>query len=90
MRIRQESELDSCPQGIQTSVDELTLRLVDERIKQTTDPILRRVEKICALLVGGTAWDFAGNSETSDWRRDNASTSPSRNRYDTGPSKVHV
>ena len=40
----------------ETSTDELTLRSVDERIKQATDLILRRVEEICALLAGRLRW----------------------------------
>ena len=46
-----------------TSADELTLRSVDERIKQAIDPILRRVEELCALLAGWTETESAGNSE---------------------------
>ena len=46
-RLRQELEKDS--QGIESSANELTLRLVEERIKQATDPILRRVEELCAV-----------------------------------------
>ena len=34
----------------ETSVLELTLRSVGERIKHATDPILRRMEELCALL----------------------------------------
>ena len=40
---RLEQELDMNPQDIEPSDGELTLRSVDERIKQATDPILRRV-----------------------------------------------
>ena len=39
------------PKSDETSPDELILRSVDERIKQANDPILRRVEELCALLV---------------------------------------
>ena len=35
----------------ETPDTELTLRSVDERIKQATDPILERVEELCALPV---------------------------------------
>ena len=38
----------------ETPADELTMRSVDERIKQGTDPILRRVEELCALLASRT------------------------------------
>ena len=41
-------------QCTEASTDELTLRWIDERIKQTTDPILKRVEVSCALLAGRT------------------------------------
>ena len=66
----------------ETSADELTLRSVDERIKQATDPILRRVEELCALLVGGTEMESAGNSEASGSRCNHEFISPSRNRHD--------
>ena len=67
---------------IETSADELTLRSVDERIKQATNPILRRVEELCALLASPTEMESAGNSEASGSRRNHESISPSRNRYD--------
>ena len=50
LRLRQESKIDH--QGIDTSTNELTLRSVNERSKQATGRILRRVEEICALLAG--------------------------------------
>ena len=80
LRFRQKPILDT--QVTETSTDELTLRSVDERIKQATDPILRRIEDLCALLAGRTELESAGNSETSGSRRDNESISPSRNRHD--------
>ena len=46
----------------ETSVDELTLKSVDERIKQSTDPILWRVEDLCALLEGRAEMESAENS----------------------------
>ena len=45
LRLKQDPEMD--PLGIET--DELTLRSVDERIKQATNTILRRVEDLCAV-----------------------------------------
>ena len=70
----QEPEMNT--QEIDTSADQSTLvRLVDERIKQATDPILR-LEELCALLVSQTEMESTGNSEVSDSKRDNASTSP--------------
>ena len=52
LRFRQEPEMDT--RANETSADELTLRLVGERIKQATDPILRRIEEICAPLASRT------------------------------------
>ena len=43
LRLRQGTEMDTTVD--ETSADELTLRLVDERVKQAADPILRRVEE---------------------------------------------
>ena len=56
LRLKQETEID--PQGIDSSTDDSTLRLVDERIKQETDPVLRRVEELCALLAVWTGLDL--------------------------------
>ena len=79
--LRQESEVE--PAVDETPADELTLRSVDERIKQATDPILRRVEELCALLANRTEMAPAGNSETSGSRRSREASSPSRNGYNT-------
>ena len=65
---------------------ELTLRSVGERIKQATDPILKRVEELCALLASRCEMESAGNSEASGSRRDREFSSPSRNRYNNGSS----
>ena len=46
-----------------TSADEPTLRSVDERNKQANDPILRRVEELCALLAGRTEWNPPGTEK---------------------------
>ena len=81
LRLRQESEMDA--HGIETSADGLMLRLVDERIKQAKDPILGRVEELCALLARRTELESAENSETSGSRLGNTSASPSRNRHDS-------
>ena len=51
--------------GTGTSTDELTLRSVNERIKQTADQILRRVEEICALSTGRIELESIENSEAS-------------------------
>ena len=78
--LKQESEME--PAVDETPADELSLRSVDERIKQATDPILRRLEELCALLASRTEMEFAGNSEASGSGRNHKSSSPSRNRYD--------
>ena len=81
LRFRQETEVDNTVN--ETPTDELTLRSVDERIKRATDPILRRVAELCALLVGRTKMESTGHSEASGLRRNLESIRPSRNRYDT-------
>ena len=80
LRSRQETEME--PTLGETPDVELTLRSVDERIKQATDPILRRVEELCALLASRAEMDSAGNSEASGSRRDREFSSPSCNRCD--------
>ena len=82
IELRSRRELEMETQGIGASADELTLRSFDERIKKATDPILRRIEELCALSVGRTELESAGNTEVSGSRRDNASVSPSRLRHD--------
>ena len=76
LRFRQEPEMDT--PVTETSFDELTLRSVDERIKQATDPILKQVEELCALLTGGTEIELTGNSEASGSRRNHESIIPKR------------
>ena len=66
LRIRQEPEMET--QGTEASVDGLTLRSVDQRIKQMTDPIFRRVDELCALLAGRTEMEFAENCEATGSR----------------------
>ena len=88
LRFRQEPEMD-IPEN-ETSADELTLRSVDERIEQTTDPILRRVEDLCALLASRTEIEYAGNSEASGSKRNRESINPSRNWFDIQTAKVRV
>ena len=81
--LKEETEME--PGVDETPADELTLRSVDERTKQATDPILRRVEELCALLASLTETEFAGNREASGSRRNRESSSPTRNRYDSPP-----
>ena len=69
--------------GTETSTDELILRSVDKRIKQATDPILKRVEELCVLLVGRNEGESTENNEASSSKRNHEFISPSRNRYDT-------
>ena len=78
LRLSQETEMD--PALDETPAGELTLRSVDERIKQAIDPILRRVEELCALLSSRTEMESAGNSETSGSRPNRESSSFLRNR----------
>ena len=78
--LRQEPEME--PTVDKTPDDELTLRFVDEKIKQATDPILRKVEELCSLLAIRTEMESAGNSEASGSRRNREPHSPSRNWYD--------
>ena len=79
LRLRQETEME--PAVDETPADELTLKLVDERIKQATDRIIRRV--LCALLASRLEMETAGNSGASGSRRNRESSGPSRNRYET-------
>ena len=81
LRVSEEAETE--PTLDKTPTDELTLRSVYERIKQATDPILKRTQKLCAILASWTERESAGNSETSGSRRNRESSSSSRNRYDT-------
>ena len=81
VRSSQETEME--PAFGETPDTELTLRSVDERIRQATDPMLKRVEELCALLASRTGMESAGNSEASGSRRDREFSSHSRNRYDT-------
>ena len=81
LRLRHVTEME--PAVDETSADELTLRSIDEGIKQTTDPLLGRVEELCALLASRMEMETAGNSEASGWRRNREYSSPSRNRCDT-------
>ena len=80
LRFRHLPEMDNAV--TETSSDELPLRSVDERIKQATHPILRRVEELCALLAVRTEMESAGNSETSGLKRNQESISPAGNRHD--------
>ena len=86
LRSRQETEME--PTLGETPDVELTLRSVDERIKQATDPILRRVEELCALLATRTEMESAGNSEATGSRRDREFSSPSCNRCNNHPFNI--
>ena len=75
LKFRQHPEMDT--PVTETSADELTVRSVDERIKQATDLIPRRVEEFCALLVGCTELESAANRGASSSRLNHQSFSPS-------------
>ena len=72
--LRQNSRLSS--QKNVFSISELTLRSVDERIKQVTLLVLRQVEDIFAPLASQTELECAGDNEPKGSRRNNTSTSP--------------
>ena len=69
-------------QEIEPFASELPHRSIDERIKQSTDPLLRRVRQSCALLGSQTELKPTERSEASGSRRDNVSCSPSRLWHD--------
>ena len=73
-RFRQKPEMHT-PEN-EASADALTLRSVNERIKQATDPTLRRVKDLCALLASRTEMESAGNTEASGLRRNRESICP--------------
>ena len=85
LRLRQETEME--PTLDETLADELTLRSVDERIKQVTDPILKRAEEL-SNSSSRTEMQSAGNSEASGSRHNCEPSRPSRNRYDTDEDKL--
>ena len=66
----------------ETSAEEPSLKSVDKSIKQATDPILRRVEELRALLAGRIKVEYGIDSEASGLGRNHESISPSRDRYD--------
>ena len=76
------------PTKDKTSIEELILRSVDERIKLATDPMLKRVEELRALLMSWTEMEAAGNSEVSGSRRNRECSSASLNQYDTRVRKT--
>ena len=82
LRFRQQPKMDTLI--TETSIDELTLRSIDEQITQATDPILRQGEELCALLAGRNEMESTGNSEASSFRRNHQSISPSGNRHNKG------
>ena len=88
LTLRQEPEMHF--QENEFSAKQITLKSVDERIKQATDPYRRRVEYLCALLARGTELGSAGNSEATGSRRDNTSASPTGNRHDTLPKTFEI
>ena len=79
---RQTFKMDTRENDIPTS--ELTLRSVDERVKQATDPILRQEEELCGLLANQNDLESTGNREASGSTLDNTSARPLSNRHDNG------
>ena len=67
LRLRQRPEMDT-PEN-ETSANELTPRSIDERIKQATEPIFKRVEDLCDLVAFQTKGESTGHSEVSSSRR---------------------
>ena len=65
------------------STSEKTLRSIDEQIEQATDPILRQVEELYALLEGQIEFKSAWNREVTGSRRNETSASSTCNRLDT-------
>ena len=60
----------------ETSTDQLVLRSIDERFKQATDSILRRVEELCVPLASRTEMETAGSGEASNSMHNRESSSP--------------
>ena len=54
----------------------MTLRTSGERIKQTTDLILRRLEKLCGQVVGPTEIKSTENGPASASRRNHELNGP--------------
>ena len=72
LRFRQEPKMDT--QVTKTCADDLTLREVDQRIKQATEPVLKHSD---------SEWDWiAGNCEAPSSRCNKESFSPPRNPCD--------
>ena len=63
-------------------------RLIKRLNKRPNDPILKRVEKLCALFAVRTEMESAANSEAFGSGRNNESIGSSRNRHDTWGSAV--
>ena len=81
LRQRQESKTDSFENGFPTS--EVTHQSVNEQIKQATGPILRQVEKFCALLASRIEMEPTRHGEATGLRLDNTSASSAENRFNT-------
>ena len=82
IELRSIQETEMVPAFSETPDTELTTRSIDGKIKQATDPLLKTVEELCALLASRAEMESADNSEASGSRRDRELSSPSRNRYD--------
>ena len=80
LKYRQDPEMDT--PVMESSAVELSVRSVDERIKQATDPNLKRLWEFCALLVGCIELESDASRGASDSRRNHDSFSPSGYRSD--------
>ena len=60
------SQVSEFPAGMGTH------QSVNEQFKLATEPILRQVEKLCALLADRTDWNTAGSFEATDSRREDS------------------
>ena len=78
LRQRQKPEMDS--QDNDFSSSEVTHSLVNEQMKQATEPLLQQVELLCAVLASRNELETARNSEATVFGRRNTSNSPGDNR----------
>ena len=70
------------------SASEVTHEWVNERIKMVTQPILRQVKKLCALLEIQNKFETTGNSEATSSRRDGMSAISADNRCDSWSNMI--
>ena len=61
------------------STREVIHQSVNAQTKLATEPILSQVEKLCSLLAERSELETAGNSEATDWGRQDTSASTADN-----------